>query len=180
MSDRPEFSRPVLLARIGAEPLHREVVASAAEREALASRFDLLALDRLAAHVELIRRGGDIIRLHATFEAAFAQECVVTLEPIDSTLSGEFELLYGPPEAEEIAMGVVGDMVAFEPLAGDAIDIGEAVAQEFSLALPPFPRSPDADADTAPAPPAADEAGPFAELARLFDKSEGGDGGKKP
>jgi hypothetical protein len=33
---------------------------------------------------------------------------------------------------------------AFEPLEGEAIDIGEAIAQEFSLALPPFPRADDA------------------------------------
>ena len=37
---------------------------------------------------------------------------------------------------------------AFEPLVGEAIDIGEAVAQEFSLALPPFPRSPEIRVET--------------------------------
>jgi uncharacterized metal-binding protein YceD (DUF177 family) len=170
MSDQPEFSRPVLLARLGSETLRREISASQSECEALARRFDLLALDRLSATVELLRRGGDIIMLRATFEAAFAQQCVVTLEPIEGALAGEFELLYGPPEAEETAMGVVGDIVAFEPLHGEAIDIGEAVAQEFSLALPPFPRSPDADAAAAPAP---EEPGPFAELARLLQRSGG-------
>jgi uncharacterized metal-binding protein YceD (DUF177 family) len=165
MSERPEFSRPVLLARIGTEPLRREIAATPAEREALAGRFGLLALDRLSADVQLSRRGGEMIALRAAYEAAFAQECVVTLEPIEGALAGEFELLYGPPEAEEIAMGVIGDTVTFEPLAGDAIDIGEAVAQEFSLALPPFPRSPDADAAAAPPP---GDAGPFAELGRLL------------
>jgi uncharacterized metal-binding protein YceD (DUF177 family) len=170
MSDQPEFSRPVLLARIGGEKLRREIAASEGEREALARRFDLLALDRLSATVELLRRGGDMIMLRATFEAAFVQECVVALEPIEGALVGEFELLYGPPEAEETAMGVVGDTVAFEPLYGDAIDIGEAVAQEFSLVLPPFPRSPDADAAAAPAP---DEPAAFAELARLLNRNGG-------
>lgn len=168
MSDQPEFSRPVLLARIGAEPVRREIAANSGEREALARRFGLLALDRLSANVELFRRGGDVILLRAGFEAAFAQECVVTLDPIESTLSGEFELLYGPPDVEETAMGVIGDTVAFEPLAGDAIDIGEAVAQEFSLALPPFPRSPDAEAPAAP----PDAPGPFAELGRLLARRD--------
>jgi len=168
MTGAPEFSRPVLLARIGAEPLRRDIAAGAAEREALARRFDLLGLDQLAARVELLRRGGDMILLHARFEALFVQECVVTLDPIDGALSGEFELLYGPPDAEEAAAGLVGDAVAFEPLAADAIDIGEAVAQEFSLALPPFPRSPDADAAATEA--SAEAAGPFAALARLLDR----------
>jgi uncharacterized metal-binding protein YceD (DUF177 family) len=173
MSAKPEFSRRVLLARLGAEPLRRDITATAAEREALARRFELLGLDRLSATVELIRRGGDMILLRADFEAVFAQECVVTLEPIEGALSSRFELLYGPPEAEETAMGVIGDTVAFEPLVGDAIDIAEAVAQEFSLALPAFPRSPAADAATAPP---QREPGPFAGLARLLDGE--GDGGQ--
>lgn len=168
MTGTPEFSRPVLLARIGSEPLRREIAAGAAEREALARRFSLLGLDRLAAEVELIRRSGDMILLRAQFEARFVQECVVTFDPIESALSAEFELLYGPPDAEEAATGLVGDAVAFEPLSGDAIDIGEAVAQEFSLALPSFPRSPDADAAVAAASDAA--MGPFAALAGHFDR----------
>ena len=49
---------------------------------------------------------------------------------------------------EEAAAGGVEDEVAFEPLIGEAIDIGEAVAQEFSLALPRFPRSAGADGAT--------------------------------
>jgi uncharacterized metal-binding protein YceD (DUF177 family) len=170
VSGAPEFSRPVLLARIGSEPLHRHIAASADEREALARRFDLLALDRLAADVTLTRRGGEMILMRAAFVAVFAQECVVTLDPIDGALSAEFELLYGPPEAEEGAAGLVGDAVAFEPLPGDAIDIGEAVAQEFSLSLPSFPRSPGADAAPADQPPG--ESGPLAALARLLDRQE--------
>jgi uncharacterized metal-binding protein YceD (DUF177 family) len=173
MSGGPEFSRPILLARIGAEPLRREIAASAAEREALARRFDLLGLDRLTATVELIRRNGDMILLRAAFEAAFVQECVVTLDPIEGALSAGFELLYGPPEVEEAAVGLVGDAVAFEPLQGDTIDVGEAVAQEFSLALPPFPRSPDADAAAAEQPTEA--GGPLAALAHLLDRRERSD-----
>jgi hypothetical protein len=62
------------------------------------------------------------------------------------------------------------DEPALEPLTGDAIDIGEAVAQELSLALPEFPRQPDAAIeDTAPA-----EAieGPFTALASLGKRDE--------
>jgi hypothetical protein len=40
-----------------------------------------------------------------------------------------------------------------------------SIAQEFSLALPPFPRAPDAVVETAPDEDKAD--GPFAALARL-------------
>lgn len=173
----PEFSRPVLLARLGNETLRREIVASEAEREALARRFSLVALDRLSAVVELVRKGAGVIRLNASFEADFVQECVVTLDPVGGAVADRFTLIYGPPEAEEAAMGVIGDAeVAFEPLSGDAIDIGEAVAQEFSLALPLFPRSASADAAAGQA--ASGEAGPFAALARLFERPGGGRGGE--
>ena len=96
------------------------------------------------------------------------QSCVVTLDPVGGTVSQRFTLRYGPPETEAEAGGGMEDDIAFEPIVGDAIDIGEAVAQEFSLLLPPFPHSPDAVIEAKPPPP--DEAGPFAELSRLLGR----------
>ncbi|MGC2414018.1 MAG: DUF177 domain-containing protein, partial [Stellaceae bacterium] len=144
----PEFSRLVPLARLGAEPFRREIAATEAERAALARRFDLVALDRLSATVELVRQGKEMALLRATFAAEFVQSCVVTLDPVGGAVSEEFTLLYGPPEAEAEGGQSVEDELAFEPLVGNAIDIGEAVAQQFSLALPPFPRSPGASIET--------------------------------
>jgi len=163
---RPEFSRLVPLARLGAEPFRQEIAATEEERTALAQRFDLVALDRFGAAVELVRQGRDMVMLRAAFSAEFVQSCVLTLDPVEGALSEEFTLLYAPAELEAEAGRTVEDEVAFEPLVGNAIDVGEAVAQQFSLALPPFPRSPGAalDAET----PSADEAGPIAaELSRL-------------
>jgi uncharacterized metal-binding protein YceD (DUF177 family) len=168
----PEFSRPVSLARVGTEPFRQEISATIGERAALARRFDLVSLDRLDAVVELVRQGQDMILLRAQFEAAFEQTCTVTLDPFCSVLAERFSLVFGPPDTEDTAAGTVGDEVAFEPISGDTIDIGEAVAQEFSLALPAFPRSPDAAIDIEP--PASDAAGPFAALSRLLPR----DGGK--
>jgi hypothetical protein len=118
----------------------QRIAAEPAEREALAARFGLVALDRLAADVVLHRQAGGIVLLEAVFEAAFAQSCVVTLEPVYGTITERFALRYGPPGAAEADIEPAADEPAFEPLAGDAIDIGEAVAQELSLQLPPFPR----------------------------------------
>jgi uncharacterized metal-binding protein YceD (DUF177 family) len=171
MSGAPEFSRRVKLARIGIEPYHQRISASEDECAALARRFDLVSLDRLEAAVELIPRGERTILLRADFEATFEQRCIVTLDPIAGVLAERFELLYGPPEAEEIAGRLVGEDVAFEPLMDDAIDIGEAVAQEFSLALPPFPRSPEIPIETGSDPTLAST--PFAELSRLVDRDSG-------
>ncbi len=166
-SGAPEFSRPLPLARLGMQPFRQEIAATEAERVALARRFDLVALDRLSAVVELVREGSERILLRAGFEAEFAQSCIITLDPVVGTVAGRFGLLYGPPEAEDAAGGIDGD-IAFEPLAGDTIDLGEAVAQEFSLALPPFPRSPGASVEDQM--PLTEDTGPLAALARLLDR----------
>jgi hypothetical protein len=49
-----------------------------------------------------------------------------------------------------------------EPLPSDILDIGEAVAQQLSLALDPYPRAPGAIAGA----PAERPVSPFAALAR--------------
>jgi hypothetical protein len=83
--------------------------------------------------------------------------------------SQEFTLIYGPPEAEEEIGGTVDDNVAFEPIIGTVIDAGEAVSQQFALALPPFPRIPGASVAAEMSP--EDESGPFAAaLSRLTDR----------
>lgn len=164
----PEFSRPIALARLGATPLHEQIEASADERQRLARRFELISLDRLTATVTLRRREAETILLEAEFSAEFVQECVVTLEPVAGAVRQSFALVYGPSreEATELDLGLEDNV--FEPLNGDSIDIGEAVAQELSLALPEFPRHPDAP-DTESLDTAANETAdtPFAALARL-------------
>jgi uncharacterized metal-binding protein YceD (DUF177 family) len=159
-----EFARLVRLARLGAEPFRLHIAANPDERQALARRFDLVSLDRLEGDVDLVRERGGTILLTAAFEAAFAQPCIVTLDPVPGTMSERFALRYGPSEAEDEAPSGDDDP-AFEPLEGDSIDVGEAVAQEFSLALPPFPRAPDAAVDAGPGdePPGS----PFAALEKL-------------
>lgn len=165
----PEFSRPVALAQLGPEPFRKEIEATADERQRLARRFDLVVLDRLAAVVALQRLNGKLIRLEAVFEAEFAQICVVTLDPVPGRVAEAFSLLYGPVDDEGVEIEIDVDEPAFEPLTGDAIDIGEAVAQELSLALPAFPRLPDAVVDLLDTPGAED--GPFASLERLRRRS---------
>lgn len=158
------FTRLVPLSRLGSAPFRQQLAAGEVERVALARRFDLLSLDRLEAEIELVREPGGTILLSATFGADFEQACIVTLDPVAGSVSERFQLRYGPPEVEESAPAGDDDP-AFEPLDGEAIDIGEAVAQEFSLSLPPFPRSADAVIEIE-APDEA-EGGPFAALAKF-------------
>jgi uncharacterized metal-binding protein YceD (DUF177 family) len=169
----PEFSRPVPLTRLGKVPLRQEIAANAEERAALTRRLDLVLLERLSASVELALQRDGTVLLTASFSAEFEQSCVVSLEPVAGAVAEYFTLRYGPPEWEPETAGDE-DEPAFEPLSGTAIDIGEAVAQELALALPPFPRVPGTSVETeleggaeAPRDP-----GPFAGLARLAGPRE--------
>jgi uncharacterized metal-binding protein YceD (DUF177 family) len=166
----PEFSRLVPIARVGTEPFRQRIEATPEERERLARRLDLLVLDRFAADVELRRQSGQVIILDAAFAAEFEQCCSVTLEPVRGAIVDRFSLVYGPEENEEPEITLSGDEPAFEPLTGDTIDIGEAVAQELSLALPEFPRHPDAGIGDLTA--AEPEEGPFASLTGLSKRTD--------
>ena len=167
MNDLPEFSRLIDGLRLPPGGERFEIAATAEERSGLARRFDLLALDRLEATVTLKPLQGGFYRLTADFAADLVQACTVTLEPLPSHVGESFTLLYGPDqEGGEIVLE--GDAEPVEPLEGGMIDIGEAVAQQLSLALDPFPRAPGAAVENELGPvPEAPHDSPFAALARL-------------
>src|SRR5258706_15563599 len=147
MSSAPaavEFSRAVPLERIGTGWLTETIVASDAERAALARRFELVELGALEATVRLRRaRAGRYVELDVRLRAAVVQSCVVTLDPVAAALDEPFTLLLGPIDARATpgSVDLVVDLDEPEPLDGDSIDIGELVAQQLSLVLDPYPRS---------------------------------------
>ena len=162
-----EFSRPVRIDELGLRDRVIGIEATAPEREALARRLELEAIDRLVATVRLRRvQGGRFVRLAAELEAAVVQTCVVSLDPVPVELRSAFEILYDPGAGSD-GREVVVDTgeVDVEPLEGDVIDIGEAVAEELSLALEPYPRAPGVEIEA----PTEVDGGhrPFERLARL-------------
>ena len=60
----PEFSRLVRVDTLGAEPRTMTIEAEEAERTALARRFGLVAVERLAADAALVRHSAEIGRAH--------------------------------------------------------------------------------------------------------------------
>ena len=143
----PEFSRIVGLDRISESGIVREIAADEVERGALARRFGIVAIESLTADIALRRtREGDI-GLAARISARVVQECVVTLEPVESEIDEEVTLRLRPVDEDTLAQKtvVIPSDEDFEPFAGETLDIGEAVAVELALSLDPFPRSPDAD-----------------------------------
>ena len=167
-SSAPEFTRPVDVGRVPPSGVVYDLDATSIERAALAERFDLLALDRLEAEVRLERLAGGLLRLSAALKAAVVQACVVTLEPVHDCIDEAFTVLYrAGAEAGETTLVLNGASELVEPLASDILDIGEAVAQQLSLALDPYPRAPGAIA----AAPNEGQVSPFAALAKWKEKN---------
>ena len=167
MNDLPEFSRRIDGLRLSPRGERYEISARPEERAALAKRFELLTLDRLEAKVRLTPMAGGYYRLAAEFEAELSQPCAITSEPVPALVNDSFTLTYGPvEESSEIVLD--GDAEPVEPLDDGMIDIGEAVAQQLSLSLDPFPRAPGASLEEEAnlsdhSPPES----PFAALAKL-------------
>lgn len=143
-NDVSEFPRPVDLARLGDAGMRMTVEANAAERAALAKRFGISAIDSLRADLELRRiSGGAAVKLSGTLSAEVTQACVVTLEPVKQHVEEPFEILYADEVTDEqSAIGAVSDIAWPEPLPQGTLDVGEAVAEQLSLGLDPYPRAP--------------------------------------
>lgn len=177
----PEFSRPHRLDQVGSGASSVSVSADESERKALAARFDLIAIDSLAADYSL-RREAAGVRATGHLSARVVQACVVTEEPVPASVEEDFDIRFVPESGggeEEVELSEDDcDTVFFT---GGAIDLGEAAAETLALALDPFPRSPAAEAvlrdagvvseDEAKAVSEADaKPNPFAGLAGLKDK----------
>ena len=144
---KPEFSRPADVSRIGRLEHRMDIRATAEERAALARRFGLLELAELAASLVLKKRGDGIVEVTGRYQARVAQPCVVTLEPVWSTVGDDVRLFYGGELGARAAdIDPLDEEGWPEPIDNGAIDLGEAVAQLMALALDPYPRSPAADA----------------------------------
>ena len=145
MSTVPEFSRPIRLDTIGEGAFGLSVSADEGERAALAGRFALPGIALLEAEATL-KREGDAVLVEGRLRAVATQSCVATGEPVPARVDEPFALRFEPagegrPEDLELGEGDL-DIIPYD---GSAVDLGEAVAQSFALALDPFPRIADAD-----------------------------------
>ena len=147
-----EFYRPFDTGEMSEAVAEREISANDDERAALARRFGLQALDRLSATLTVRRVRDDMFHVSGRLSAAVVQQCVVTLEPLRSSLDESVAATFVKPRAVA-AKGKAGaaeegldslEDEGPEPMDGDLIDLGEAVAQQLAVSLDPYPRAPGA------------------------------------
>lgn len=172
-----EFFRPFEVDALGEDEVVRTIEGSPAECRAVAGRLGLEVLRSLRAELRLQRRdGGPLIRLDGQFEAEFVQLCVVSLEPLEQALAEDFSQTYSlePVRIEDEVELTLDDEDLPEEVRGGVIDLGEAVVQQFAIAVDPYPRRPGAAV-----PPGleagrdAESAGPFAALKVLKGGRQG-------
>jgi hypothetical protein len=163
---------------------HVALEASAPVREAVAKAANVQGVEALSAAFDLTRRGRDGLRAVGIVRAQIQQTCVVSLEPMVSTVEEEIDVTFAPPreadrakniEAEDDDDAPVAGTVAGEdppePLIGGAIDLGALATEFLILGIDPYPRR-EGVAFTAPAQPQDAAGHPFEALAALKKSSK--------
>ncbi len=156
-----EFSRPLMVERIGNAPLTVRVEAGAEECRALAARMGVPAVLALSCEFLLRRDAAETIHAEGRLSARVIQVCVVTSDEFEAEITEPFTVRFVPEgtESEEIDVEAEDEV----PYAGKALDLGEAASEQLALALDPYPRQPGAALPEFDTPPA----NPFAPLGAL-------------
>ena|SRR5689334_13942979 len=167
-SAAPAWSVPVTVAAVPETGQRLDLEADGPARDAIAKIAGLAALPRFKAGFDLTRHGAEGLCVAGRVSATVVQNCVVTLEPIESEIDEAVDLVFLPdvaPPAEAVELHAFDTDEPPEAIRDGVIDLG-AVATEFLiLGLDPYPRKPGAVFD---APPAGDPVShPFAVLAAL-------------
>lgn len=166
----PELSRMVKVRALPSGAM--TVEASEAERAALAARFGVTAIHALEASVSFDEADGAVLA-EGTLRATIEQPCAIAVEDFTYEVEEPISLRFVPsgsqreyaPDEEIELTGEELDEIEFE---GEAIDLGEAIAQTLGLAIDPYREGPDADAARKAGLVSSEEAsGPFAALATL-------------
>ncbi|QLF71381.1 DUF177 domain-containing protein [Peteryoungia desertarenae] len=153
-AEKAAFSYGVKVGHISANPVQVHVEADDRERQALALQWKVETVNALAADLHIARWKKDGVRIKGHVSGEIVQACVVTLEPVVTSIEQDIDQIY-VPEGSKLARIVtdeMGEMVLDpdgpdlpETFVGDTIDAGELVAEFAALAIDPYPRKPGAE-----------------------------------
>ncbi len=139
------FSRLVTLKSLGGKERAYNIEASSDERRALSVLLKILGLQSLTASIVLTPGEKGQLCLAGEVTAHPIQTCVLTLEPVASTIESKIDRLFtSEPEKFAPQEGEIEKAVSPSLLPGGIIDLGEVAAEQLALDLDPFPRTPGA------------------------------------
>ena len=165
---------PVAVAQIPDTGLHRDIEASPLERAAMAEVGGLREILSANASLDVTPMSGGRFHVGGRVRARIGQTCVVTLDPIESDIDEEIDLIFAPPEQIPELSDLVDDAAESdveipdppEPIENGTIDLGRLATDALYLGVDPYPRRPDAVFEP-PVEAADPEAHPFAALKAL-------------
>lgn len=146
MTDKPlPWRAAVPVAEIPEDGLHRELEASAAEREAVAAAAGLRELPRFGASFDLAHAGDGCVHVTGRVQAAVGQTCVVTLEPLTNEISEDVDVMFSADPQPVAAAAAEDDDDALtedppEAIVNGMIDLGALATEFLMLGLDPYPR----------------------------------------
>lgn len=148
-NDKTEFSYLVKVGHVSANPVQVHVEADEREKAGLAEIWNVEAVNRLSADLQIARWKKDGIRIKGHVSGEIVQACVVTLEPVVSTIDQEVDQIFVPEGSKlaRIVLDGAGEMVLDpdgpdlpEPFVGDTIDAGALIAEFAALDIDPYPK----------------------------------------
>jgi uncharacterized metal-binding protein YceD (DUF177 family) len=174
--DRPDpWRAPVTLAQIPDRGLHRELDADEAQRKAMADIAGLREVLSAHAAFDVTPKSGGRFHVAGHVRARIGQTCVVTLDPMETDIDEQIDLMFAPPEQIPALSDLADEATADdaidppEPIEGGVIDLGRLATDALFLGIDPYPRKPDAMFDHAITPPDPRDH-PFAALKALKAK----------
>jgi len=163
------WSFSIVVADIPETGRHVDLVADEPARAALAKVVGVVGLPRLEAAFDLTRHGIDGVHVVGHLSATVEQNCVRTLEPLESQIEEDIDLIFTPQSAAANGAASGAGSDSDEPpemLRDGAVDLGAVAAEFLLLGIDPYPRKPGSVFD-APKPAENAAAHPFAALAAL-------------
>lgn len=187
MTGPDPWRAPVTVAHIPDTGLHRELEASAAERQAMADLAGVREILSAQASFDVVPKSGGRVQVTGHVRARVGQTCVVTLDPMESEIDEEVDLIFAPEaEVRRLADLIEEGQDDKEPpevadppeaIVNGIIDLGRIATDALFLAIDPYPRKPGVvfEAEVAALDP---EDHPFAALKALQDNKHGKKKGK--
>ena len=145
LSPTPEFSFVIELSETGQSEKTYPLKANEEERRRVAARLGALSLDMFEGEVR-IRVAKPALFVGGSVRAHMVRECVSSLESVREEVVDDFELEFSRerPAQNDTEQAGDEDWTEREAHSGEALDIGELLVQQLSLAMEAFPRHPDA------------------------------------
>ena len=157
MTEARPFSRVVRVDALPRDGQTATIEATPAERQTLASFFELPAIAALTATLRIEPWGHGGARVTGAVHGELTQICVVSLEPFPATVDEAVDVRFAPqaavesrPPAAKETFSLAGEDEP-DPLIDGRIDLGALAAEFFALGLDPYPRKPGVDFTPPPA-----------------------------